>query len=163
LPLLLWLIARCQPIFGITGAFIESVTVIYATTFGIGHFGDPDVPVMERVTGAQVVITAVTLFNPLFAAVFTPRPHSETAMAKKSAALARLHEISSRLWLTRDLRQALDEILAGAIELLGADMGAIRIWDSMQGRLKIEAHRGFKRACLELFRQISAVHNSTCE
>ena len=42
-------------------------------------------------------------------------------MAKKSAALARLHEISSRLWLTRDLRQAFDEILAGAIELLGAD------------------------------------------
>src|SRR5262249_24771097 len=68
----------------------------------------------------------------------------------------------SRLWLKRDLHQALDDVLAGAIELLGADMGSIRVWDSARGMLRIEAHRGFKRECLDLFRQIPTV-SKACE
>jgi integral membrane sensor domain MASE1 len=40
LPLLLWLTARCQPTFGIAGAFLASLAIIFATTFGIGRFGD---------------------------------------------------------------------------------------------------------------------------
>src|SRR5215831_16520648 len=145
LPFLLWLVARCEPTFGIAGAFIVSLTVIYATIFGIGHLGDAAVPIEERVSGAQVVIMMVTLFTLTLAALFAQRKDAEERLAKKSAALAHLHEISSRLWVKRDLRQALDEILAGAIELLGADMGAIRILDATQGMLKIEAHRGFEQ------------------
>jgi PAS domain S-box-containing protein len=163
LPLLLWLVARCKPAFGIAGALIASLTVIYATIFGIGHFGDAAVPLEERVSGAQVVIVMVTLFTLVLVALFAQRRESEAQLAKKSAALARLHEISSRLWVKRDLRQALDEILAGAIELLGADMGAIRIWDSARGALRIEAHRGFKCEYVDLFRQIPAWSNSACE
>jgi PAS domain S-box-containing protein len=169
LPLLLWLIARCEPVFGIAGAFIISLTVIYTTTFGIGHFGDAAVPLAERVSGAQMVIAMVTLYTLVLAALFTQRKdaeqglrESERRLTRESTALARLHEISSRLWLKRDLRQALDEILAGAIELLGADMGSIRIWDSARGMLRIEAHRGFKRECLDLFRQIPTV-SKACE
>jgi len=70
--------------------------------------------------------------------------------------LARLHDVSSRLWLERDLRHALDEILAGAIELLGADMGIIRILDPTRYVLKIEAHRGFKQEFIDAFREVSA-------
>ena len=73
--------------------------------------------------------------------MFAQRKEAEQQLAKKSAALARLHEISSQLWHTRDLRQALDEILTGAMELLGADMGIIRILDPTRGILKIEAPR----------------------
>src|SRR5262245_27133452 len=76
--------------------------------------------------------------------------------------LARLHDVSSRLWLKRDLRQALDQILAGAIELLGADMGIIRILDPTRGVLKIEAHRGFKQEFIDSFREVSAVIDSPC-
>jgi len=163
LPLLLWLIARCKPVFGFAGAFIESLTVIYATIIGIGHLGDADVPLTERVSGAQVVIAMVSLYTLVLAALFAQRNESEQRLTRESAARARLHEISSRLWLKRDLRQALDEILAGAIELLGADMGSIRIWDSARGTLRIEAHRGFKRECLDLFRQIPTASSSACE
>jgi PAS domain S-box-containing protein len=43
-------------------------------------------------------------------------------------------------------------------------MGTIRIWDATRGVLKIEANRGFKPECLDLFRQMSArVSNSVCE
>jgi PAS domain S-box-containing protein len=160
LPLLLWLVARCEPAFGIAGAFIVSLTVIWATTFGIGHFGDAAVPIGERVSGAQVVIVMVTLYTLVLAALFAQRSESEAQLAKKSAALARLHEISTRLWLKHDLRQAIDEILAGAIELLGADMGSIRMWDGARGTLRVEAHRGFKGENFDL--QLSA-GESACE
>jgi PAS domain S-box-containing protein len=162
LPVLLWLTARCPRVFGIAGAFVESLTVIYATTSGIGHFGDVQVPALERVGGAQVLITMVTLYTLVLAALFTQRRESEAQLAKKSAALARLHEISSRLWLTRDLRQAFDEILAGAIELLGADTGIIRILDPTRGVLKIEAHRGIKQEFLGVFHEMSAEGKSAC-
>jgi len=170
LPLLLWLTARCPPAFGRAGAFIASAAVILATTFGVGRFGDAAVPLMERVRGAQASATMVTFFTLVLIALFTQRKEAENQLresqaqlAKKSSALARLHEISSRLWLKRDLRQALDEILAGAIELLGADMGAIRIWDSARGALRIEAHRGFTCEYLDLFRQIPLESTPPCE
>src|SRR5262249_20612115 len=79
---------------------------------------------------------------------------SEGRLAKERAMLACLHEVGSRLRLKRDLRQALDEILAGAIELLGADKGRIRILDTTRGVLKIEAQRGFKQEYLDSFGEV---------
>jgi GAF domain-containing protein len=87
---------------------------------------------------------------------------SEGQLAKKSAALARLHEVGTRLWYTRDFRQALDDILSGAIELLGADMGIIRILDPIKWALKIEAHWGFTQEFLGSFCEVPASSNSPC-
>jgi len=80
LPPLLWLTARCQPTFGIAGAFITSLAFILATTFGIGHFGNEDVPIMGRVNGAQVVITMVTIYTLVLAALFAERRRNEAAL-----------------------------------------------------------------------------------
>jgi hypothetical protein len=88
-----------------------------------------------------------------------PTNRRANALAKERAMLARLHEVGSRLWLKRDLRRALDEILEGAIELLGAEMGIIRILDSARGVLKIEAHRGFNQDFLNSFSEVSAVQS----
>jgi len=169
LPLLLWLVARCKPVFGIAGAFIVSLTVIYATTFGIGHFGDVAVPAVERVSGAHVVITMVTLYTLVLAALFVQRKdaeeelrQSEKRSSRKSAALAGLHEAGLRLWHTHNLHEALDEILAGAIELLGADKGNIQVLDSSRGKLNIAVNRGFKQEFLDCFNIVSAADGSAC-
>jgi integral membrane sensor domain MASE1 len=79
-PLLLWLTARCEPIFGIAGAFVWSITVIGATTFGPGQFGDAAVPLTERVVGAQVTVTAVTFSTLVLIALFTERRRNEAAL-----------------------------------------------------------------------------------
>src|SRR5262249_31570867 len=141
--------------------------VIWAITFGIGRFGDASVPIMERVKGAQLAMVMVTVYTLVLTALFAQRKkaeeglrESEGRLAKERALLARLHEVGSRLWLKRDLRQALDEILAGAIELLGADMGIIRILDPPRGVLKIEAHRGFKEEFIDSFREVSTQGHS---
>ena len=167
LPPLLWLTARCRPAFGLAGAFIASVSVILATTFGVGHFGDTALPFLERVKGAQIATVTVTVYTLVLIALFAQRNGAEEdlreskgLLAKERAVLARLHEVSSQLWLKRDLRQALDEILAGAIEFLAADMGILRIFDPTRGVLKIEAHRGFKQEFIASFREVSAGGNS---
>jgi PAS domain S-box-containing protein len=169
LPLLLWLTARCQPAFGIAGAFVVSTEIILATTFGMGRFGDAAVPITQRAAGARVAMMMVTIFTLVLAVMFARQKEAEESLrdskeqlAKERTMLARLHEVGARLWLKRDLRQALDDILAGAIELLGADMGAIRILDTTQGVLKIAAHRGFKQEFLDFFREVSAVDDSAC-
>jgi integral membrane sensor domain MASE1/PAS domain-containing protein len=169
LPLLLWLTARCQPTFAIAGAFLASVAIICATTFGIGRFGDAAVPIMQRVTGAQLAMITITLFTLVLAVLFAQRKMAEEALrqseellAKERTMLARLHEVGSHLWLKRDLRQALDEILAGAIELLNADMGTIRILNTTRGALKIEAQRGFTQEYLDCFGEISADGDLPC-
>jgi len=156
LPLLLWLAARWPPSFAVAGAFVVSAAAMATTIFGTGHLSDVGLPIIEQVRGVQTTVMMVTVFTLVLVALFAQRRESEAQLAKKSAALARLHEVSSRLWRKRDLREALDEILAGAIELLGADMGITRILDPTRGVLKIEAHRGFKQEFIDSFREVSA-------
>ena len=52
-PLLLWLAARCRPVFAATGAFLVSLTIVWTTIFGIGHFGDTGLPIDDRILEAQ--------------------------------------------------------------------------------------------------------------
>src|SRR5215468_3848861 len=82
--------------------------------------------------------------------------------ARQVVALTRVHEVAARLWLNRDLHQALDDMLDGAIELLGADMGNIQVLDTNRGILKIVAARGFEQNFLNIFSEVSAAHDSAC-
>ena len=161
LPLLLWLAARWPPPFAIAGAFVVSAAAMATTIFGMGHLSDV-LPVTERLHGVQTTVMMITVFTLVFVALFAQRRESEAQLGKKNSALVRLHEVTSRLWLKRDLPHALDEILLGAIELLGADKGIIRILDPMRAVLRIEAHRGFKQEFIDSFREVSAVIDSPC-
>src|SRR5262245_30411655 len=80
LPLLLWLTARSQPTFAIAGAFLASVAIICATTFGIGRFGDAAVPVMQRVTGAQLAMMTVTIFTLVLAVLLDQRKQAQRTL-----------------------------------------------------------------------------------
>jgi hypothetical protein len=42
-------------------AFIVSLLIVWTTAFSIGCFGNPDLPIAERVTAAQAGIILVTL------------------------------------------------------------------------------------------------------
>ena len=53
---LLWLAARCRPVFAPAAAFIVSLSIVWTTTFGIGYFGNPDLSMAERVLAAQISI-----------------------------------------------------------------------------------------------------------
>jgi signal transduction histidine kinase len=95
-PMLLWVAARCRPVFAAAGAFIVSLTVVWATIFGIGHFGDPGLPLDDRILQAQAVILVVTLGAFVLAALFSERRQHETVLMNSEARLARANKMLQR-------------------------------------------------------------------
>src|SRR6516162_3858978 len=88
-PMLLWLAARCRPIFAAAGAFIVSITIVCTTVFGIGHFGDPSLTIDDRILGAQASILVVALSAYVLAALFAERRESEARLASSNMMLER--------------------------------------------------------------------------
>jgi len=82
-PLLLWLSIRNQ-LFATAGALAVSLVTIGATTFGIGHFGDADLSIVERALGAQLLTTVVTAFTLVLTAVLAERKASEHSAKARS-------------------------------------------------------------------------------
>jgi signal transduction histidine kinase len=88
-PMLLWLAARCRPVFAAGGAFIVSVTIVCTTVFKVGHFGDPSLPIDDRILGAQASILVVALSAYILAALFAERRESEARLASSNMMLER--------------------------------------------------------------------------
>jgi signal transduction histidine kinase len=95
-PMLLWVAARCRPVFAAAGAFMVSLTVVWATIFGIGHFGDPGLPLGELILQAQTVILVVTLGAFVLAALFSERRQHEIVLMNSEARLARANRMLQR-------------------------------------------------------------------
>ncbi len=87
---------------------------------------------------------------------------SEARLAIEANALAKLNDLSSRLWRIRSMEEGLDEMLGGVIELLGADKGNVQLWNGKRGVLTIAAQHGFDREFLDFFREVSANDDSAC-
>ena len=126
LPLLLWLAARCRPMFAAAGASVVSGALICTTILGVGRFGDADLPLPDRVLAAQVAMLVVTTCTLILAALF----------AERRAAHDVLEGANKRL---RNQEQALAErnaqlALAGKTGLVGSyaydiDTGTIQMSD----------------------------------
>jgi PAS domain S-box-containing protein len=86
-PLLLWLAARCRPVFAAAAAFIVALTIVWTTTFGIGIFGDADFPIAERILSGQAGILAVSLCAFVLAALFAERREHEAVLMASEARL----------------------------------------------------------------------------
>jgi signal transduction histidine kinase len=88
-PMLLWLTARCRPVFAAAAVFMVSVAIVWTTIFGIGHFGDPGLPITVRIQGAQANILIVALSAYILAALFAERKENETRLARSNMMLER--------------------------------------------------------------------------
>jgi signal transduction histidine kinase len=88
-PILLWLAARCEPSFSAAGAFLFSMTIVWTTILGKGHFGDPSVPITDRVLGAQAGILVVAFSAYVLAALFAERRESSRKLTQSYTMLER--------------------------------------------------------------------------
>jgi integral membrane sensor domain MASE1 len=86
-PILLWIAARCRPVFAAAAAFIVTLAIVWTTTIGIGHYGDPGLPMADRVLAARAGILAVALCAYVLAALFAERREHEAALAESEARL----------------------------------------------------------------------------
>jgi PAS domain S-box-containing protein len=87
---------------------------------------------------------------------------SEGRLATELAAMSQLHQLSTRLFNSRDLSTALDEILDAAIAMQGADFGNVQLYNPATRTLEIVVQRGFKQDFLEYFRSVGVDDDSTC-
>ena len=88
-PILLWLAARCEPSFSAAGAFLVSMTIVWTTILGKGHFGDPSLPITDRVLGAQAGILVVAFSAYVLAALFAERRESARKLTQSYMMLER--------------------------------------------------------------------------
>ena len=86
-PLLLWLAARCRPVFSAAAGFIVTLTIVLTTTFGIGLFGEQSLLPADRILGAQAGILAVSLCAFVLAALFAERRQHERVLTEREARL----------------------------------------------------------------------------
>jgi signal transduction histidine kinase len=86
-PLLLWVTARCRPVFAAAAAFIVALAVVWTTTFGIGILGDPSLTITQRVMSAQAGILTASLCALVLAALFTERKAHEADLAHSNMML----------------------------------------------------------------------------
>ena len=86
-PLLLWIAARLRPAFTAVATFICAITIVWATIFALGIFGDLHLSTGERVLEAQATILSISLGALVLAALFSERRLHESAILEREARL----------------------------------------------------------------------------
>ena len=115
---LLWLAARCRPIFAAAAAFIVSLSIVWTTTFGIGFFGNPAVSMTDRVFGAQASILLVTLSALVLAALF-----AENRDRRRLAEIALQASETQRYLIETERLAALGGLVAGVSHEINTPVG----------------------------------------
>ena len=120
-PLLLWLAARCRPVFSAAAAFIVALTIVCTTTFGIGIFGDTNYPMAERILSAQAGILAVSLCAYVLAALFAERRQHESVLKESETRLQEALTTGAVTAFDWDVRSGLSRRSENAAQILGFD------------------------------------------
>src|SRR5712671_6334083 len=120
-PILLWLAARCQPVFAAAAAFVASLTIVWTMTSGIGHFADPAIPIGDRILSAQAAILGITLKAYVLAALFAERRRHEAVLEESEARLQEALTVGAVMAFEWDPRSGLSQRRENAAQILGFD------------------------------------------
>jgi PAS domain S-box-containing protein len=142
-PLLLWITARCRPVFASAAAFIVTVAIVWTTTFGIGYFGDPGLPMPDRVLAAQAGILAAALCAYVLAALFAERRQHEAALMESEARLQEALTAGAVTAFVWDIRKGSSQRSANAAQILGFEPQQTFTANNFLSRVHLDDRRRF--------------------
>ena len=96
------------------------------------------------------------------AAVFELLKKREAELAREVTTISQLYRLSAQLLQPASLHAALAQILDASIELIGADMGNIQIYQPARDTLEIIVQRGFNQESLDRFETVTAGDGTAC-
>jgi PAS domain S-box-containing protein len=118
-PLFVWIAARVRPAFTTIATFMCAITIVWTTIFVIGLFGDPQLPIEERILSAQATILATSFGALVLAALFSERRLHEYAILERERRLEEALRVGGVITLDWDLRAGLIQLSQNAMEILG--------------------------------------------
>ncbi len=118
-PLLLWLAARCRPVFAAGGSFIIAVAVVWTTTFGVGLFGNNMLPIGDRIFAAQASMIGAALCASVLAALFAHQRKSEAALNDSMERLQQALRAGAVMAFEWDAQTRLSHRSENAAQILG--------------------------------------------
>jgi len=145
-PLLLWIAARCRPVFSAAAAFIVTIAIVWTTTFGIGHFGDPGLPVADRVLAARAGILVVALCAYVLGALFAERRQHEAALSESEARLREALTAGAVAAFVWDPRTGCSQRSANAGQILGLEPEQSLTANDFLARIQPDDREHFKAA-----------------
>jgi PAS domain S-box-containing protein len=120
-PVLLWIAARCPPVFAAAAAFIVTLAIVGTITIGVGHFGAPGLPMADRVLAARAGILAVALCAYVLAALFAERRQHEAALAQSEARVQEALTAGAVTTFVWDVANRTSQRSANAAQILGVE------------------------------------------
>ena len=120
-PLLLWIAARCRPVFAAAAAFIVAFAIVCTTTFGIGIFGHAQYPITETILSAQASILTISLCSFVLSALFAERRQHEVVLKRSEARLQEALTAGGVAAFDWDLLADLTSRSNNAAQILGFD------------------------------------------
>jgi PAS domain S-box-containing protein len=86
-PLLFWMAARYHPVWASAAVCVVAIGLVWTTTFGIGSFGDPKIPIGDRVLAAQAGMAISALCKLYLSALFAERRVTEEELERSNRRL----------------------------------------------------------------------------
>jgi PAS domain S-box-containing protein len=86
-PLFVWMAARLPPGTTAVATFICAITIVVTTTLAMGFFGDPGLPIEQRILSAQASILAISFGALVLTALFSERRIQGLALLDRDARL----------------------------------------------------------------------------
>lgn len=122
--ILLWISARCRPVFAAAAVFLVSITFVATAVFDIGHFGDIRIQLGDRILQAQSAILFVATGAFVLAGLFAEAKDSDARLSRSNRMLE--HERDNKLMNAQAITAAIAHEVRQPLAAIAANAGAAR-------------------------------------